>query len=513
MSRTWMLCLLSLCLLAVPAHAQEALGLRLETAWEMAPEDAIWMWYDFINDGQVEIAAISPDYQLFRYEKEMWQPLTPERDRTQLLETGLTLAPGDVLHALAELPAYGQQLPQGQYRIVHTVGTAEIAAEFEIVSRTEFDQYLANHLPVRNLSQQEAAAFTQPQWDGFVVREWIAMAPSSEEGSAEDRPRPQDGLPRAMVIAQRGGETAFCIVRQAQDGAWAMEAACMDLLRPGAPAGLYNPYIYHVADTGIDFCYDVTDRGEWDEGASIIWRDGQWHVTSFFQYFEDGLVAISYDEEDYSYLVFREGSEAETEFGTFFYDAPIETCRIPLESFSRTAMAETLRTCYENRNGPLWFSRVHQSDNMPEPILVAFPKGKTHDVYTGPGTHYLREAEGRAQVSTNGWIQVLGREADWLLVHYNVDANNNRMGYIHASALPDGVKVPSLAFSPGNWEGELPSGCLTNDPLRNHSEITFLSETDAPYVTVLSRIGRFWYIELSRPGEQPARGFMPTYEE
>ena len=54
----------------------------------------------------------------------------------------------------------------------------------------------------------------------------------------------------------------------------------------------------------------------------------------------------------------------------------------------------------------------------------------------------LRGAEGRARVSTNGWIQVFGSEGDWILVQYDITDTHNRIGYIEKDALPDGTVVP-----------------------------------------------------------------------
>lgn len=60
---------------------------------------------------------------------------------------------------------------------------------------------------------------------------------------------------------------------------------------------------------------------------------------------------------------------------------------------------------------------------IPQPCGVAMKRG-TYPVYSGPGKKYYREANGKAQVSANDWVQVFGREGKWALIQYRVKDNH-----------------------------------------------------------------------------------------
>ena len=63
---------------------------------------------------------------------------------------------------------------------------------------------------------------------------------------------------------------------------------------------------------------------------------------------------------------------------------------------------------------------------------IRFPGGNKYPVYSGPGKDYLRGARGKASVSTNDWIEVFGREDGWILIQYEIDSSQCRIGYISA---------------------------------------------------------------------------------
>ena len=46
--------------------------------------------------------------------------------------------------------------------------------------------------------------------------------------------------------------------------------------------------------------------------------------------------------------------------------------------------------------------------------LVTFTSNQTYAVYSAPDSKSIRGAKGRARVSTNGWIQVVGSDGDWM---------------------------------------------------------------------------------------------------
>ena len=142
---------------------------------------------------------------------------------------------------------------------------------------------------------------------------------------------------------------------------------------------------------------------------------------------------------------------------------------------------------------------------LPAPALAQFAPGQRFDVYTGPGTHYLREEDGQASVSTDDWILVLGEENGWLMVFYRVNDEQMRFGWIEATQEQAGVSVPTFSWANEPvWVGRR----ITNDP--------FLSETPIVDGLKSSRDGTLigvyamgWaYVETATDDGTAMRGFV-----
>ena len=80
-----------------------------------------------------------------------------------------------------------------------------------------------------------------------------------------------------------------------------------------------------------------------------------------------------------------------------------------------------------------------------------FPKGKTYEVYRGPGREFSRSANGKASVSTNDTIWIYGVRGDWMLISYSISGGHTRYGWISAAGLPESMLeyCPELVF-PGD---------------------------------------------------------------
>ena len=61
--------------------------------------------------------------------------------------------------------------------------------------------------------------------------------------------------------------------------------------------------------------------------------------------------------------------------------------------------------------------------------VFGFDSGKVYAVYSAPDVKSVRGAEGKSKVSTNDWVQVFGREGDWLMVQYDVKKSFYRHSY------------------------------------------------------------------------------------
>ena len=110
-------------------------------------------------------------------------------------------------------------------------------------------------------------------------------------------------------------------------------------------------------------------------------------------------------------------------------------------------------------------------ENALVPQSVKLRKNQKYAVYMGPGKHYGRAANGKAAVSTNGWVQVFGKYDGWLLIQYAVSDEQYRFGWITADALAKGEKAAELPLIFGDWMNNERETALTDDPLNSQSAL------------------------------------------
>ncbi len=141
------------------------------------------------------------------------------------------------------------------------------------------------------------------------------------------------------------------------------------------------------------------------------------------------------------------------------------------------------------------------------PLELQLPKGKKLPVYTGPGENYAPAGKGRATVSTNDWVQIFGREGDWLLIQYGISEGRMRFGYIAAQGLlEEGGVTADLSSQWQNISQTLiKPASLTDDPLGSQGEMALLPQ--GSQVRLLGRMGLWAYVE-ARAGESLLRGFL-----
>ena len=135
---------------------------------------------------------------------------------------------------------------------------------------------------------------------------------------------------------------------------------------------------------------------------------------------------------------------------------------------------------------------------------IHFTGNRQFEVYSGPGEEYLRGGNGKASVSTNDWIQVFGREQDFILIQYAINKNHMRFGWIPDFALPYDARVDQLHFTPveAYVNGDT---SMTDDPL--YSQSTLMEIPNGQRVSWLSTMGEWAYIEID--DWELARGFVP----
>lgn len=135
---------------------------------------------------------------------------------------------------------------------------------------------------------------------------------------------------------------------------------------------------------------------------------------------------------------------------------------------------------------------------------IKFTGGKKYAVYSAPDENSMRSGNGKAAVSTNDWIQVFGREDDWILIQYAIDKDHYRFGYIPVNALPKKASVNQLEFL-YTRAATATTVTVTDDPLFSQSSLVTLQAGST--VTWLATMGKWAYIERST-GDY-LRGFVP----
>ncbi|NLA53655.1 MAG: hypothetical protein GX858_04780, partial [Clostridiales bacterium] len=140
-------------------------------------------------------------------------------------------------------------------------------------------------------------------------------------------------------------------------------------------------------------------------------------------------------------------------------------------------------------------------------LQVSLPRGLKLPVYTGPGWEYARAAKGKATASTNGWVQVFGREGDWLLILYSISDRQLRFGYVTAAGLPQdiGAEVDLALVWDSIPQTLRQSAAITDDPLASHAHLAQLPA--GAEVLLLERMGEWAYVQLQDDGRL-LRGFV-----
>lgn len=142
-----------------------------------------------------------------------------------------------------------------------------------------------------------------------------------------------------------------------------------------------------------------------------------------------------------------------------------------------------------------------------EPLLIAPHENIRLPVYAAPSEKAPQSGNGKASVSLNDWLCVLGREDGWLFIAYETSDGHYRTGYIR----PDSACLQIARTYAGALEdyflyrGDVSScGILTifDDPINWHGEVCtlpcdgkvlFLAHFgDLNYVHYVDESGRVW---------------------
>lgn len=250
---------------------------------------------------------------------------------------------------------------------------------------------------------------------------------------------------------------------------------------------------------GVSFTTGGGTASEMAYTVSMAYSDGVLTVTN--------IVMMDKVSGDFDTLTFGAGQIERFHalgYGSLYFELP-ETLR-SMQTFDPTvarSAADAAMRSHDAGEAP-FIPAAAGEYVIPQPCGAALRKG-TWDVYSGPGTQYFREANGKASVSTNDWIQVFGREGEWVLIQYRVSGAKLRFGYVHESALADPSQVPELKFESVPLEQD--NDFVTSDPLGTSERIDLSGEI-LPITRLAVLGGDIWmYVELTLPNGKPARMF------
>ena len=167
------------------------------------------------------------------------------------------------------------------------------------------------------------------------------------------------------------------------------------------------------------------------------------------------------------------------------------------------SLDSTIPKTYADAEKGLTFAPVLPAGSDLRATEVEFTGGKKYEVYSGPGKNTIRGGNGKAAVSTNGWIQVFGQENGWVMIQYSIDNTHYRIGYIDAVSLPKDANVGYLYFN-STPVSMLNAENVTDDPLYSRNTLTSVSA--GTQVTWLATMGEWAYIDGGT-----FRGFVPLY--
>ena len=131
-------------------------------------------------------------------------------------------------------------------------------------------------------------------------------------------------------------------------------------------------------------------------------------------------------------------------------------------------------------------------------------------VYSAPSENSFRAANGKASVSTNGAIYTMGWDNGWLLIIYETNTGQCRVGYVNGSKIKGKIpSLPQLALAHVSCE-VVTDTFMTDDPAKTENPVTRLSAgMQVTYLTTMYNAAAWDYIETTING-QTTRGFVPS---
>lgn len=337
------------------------------------------------------------------------------------------------------------------------------------------------------LPEEIADLFDVPAWEGYDVpytseRPELLAYVWDEYGDC------------GLVLMTDGKLNVLCLIERNSKGAMRITARNYLAIR-----GDYVPTFGTTPDqpnksVTMDVCGD-------DYLLCFSKSSGQWRIASLYDYRNSYMAYISNTR-----IAYIPGKAIDSEPGMIFDDSQRKNVYGVYDNrfaaFSWTEFPSTVAEAREKLTNP-----PDTPSDFYTPATITLRANEKYDVFSAPGRDSYRAAGGKAEMSTNDWVQVFGQENGWLLVQYDISSDQMRFGYIDASALPRDAHVQTLTWYDLPEQTIRYDVSVTDDPLVSNGSIRRL--TAGEQVKVLSSFGAWYYIETTDAYGKPLRGFVP----
>jgi len=335
------------------------------------------------------------------------------------------------------------------------------------------------------LPEEIAELFDVPAWEGYDVpftseRPDLLAYVWDEYGEC------------GLVLMTNGRVNVLCLIERSSKGNMRITARNYHAIR-----GDYVPTFGTTPDQpNKSVTLDVFGD---DYLLCFSKKSGQWRITSLYDYADSYMAYISSNRISYI-----PGNATGSEPRMVFDDSQRKNAYGVYDNrfaaFSWSSFPSSVKEARARLTNP-----PDTPSDFYTPETVTLRANEKYDVYSAPGRDSYRPANGKAEMSTNDWVQIFGQEGSWVLVQYDISAEQMRFGYVDASVLPGNASVRQL-----QWERipyvTINDARLTDDPLSSCKTLVQLSA--GREVTCLATMGDWLYVEATLSGKT-VRGFLP----
>lgn len=271
------------------------------------------------------------------------------------------------------------------------------------------------------------------------------------------------------------------------------EEACFCLYEKGARVqSIIDESIFFISD-GLAFSVIKVDAiGESHESI----------VT--YRYLDGGFRLDSYQKNIVNSVAVEDGTLAFGGIGDGFEARVPGTVVTDIERVVFDDLPDRPYLVADGRSRPVFPTKASPYALKEQP--VAFERGQSYPVYSGPEKGDVRAADGKASVSTNSWIQVLGRRGDRVMIQYST-GERYRIGWIDADVLPASAQVEELVRYGDTATSDVPC-LLTDDPLC--SRVTLATVPAETPMRVWAYLGEAWAYVSAEIDGRTLWGFVPA---